>query len=228
MPRTLLFLLGGSQAYEVYADYFVAASGGDDARIVALMHNRAEWERHRSEIIWPWKQRGVRHYKPIFPKARGVLDVEKTSSMLQEATGIFIGGGHTPSYQRLFATGTIRDIIRERYLSGVPVAGISAGALICMEICQLTPDETRKDSIEIVPGLGLAGGFVVGVHFSGAGSLSEVLDAMAATRTTIGVGIDDSACVVCKSGKAAEALGRDVYKIKMTNFDKCSYRMAKM
>ena len=226
--KTQLFLLGGSQAYSVYANDFVMASGGPNANVAVLVQTRAGWEKHKSEIVAPWQERGVKQFEVIVPNEAGLLNIEEAISILKRATGVFIGGGHTPTYHQLFATEPIRATIRDQYAKGIPVAGISAGALIAMGKCQLTPDETGKESLQVVEGLNLANSFIIGVHFTEWDALSEVLDTMKATQTQIGVGIDEPACVVCENGKIVKVLGKSVYRIKMTDFSKMSYAKTKL
>jgi cyanophycinase len=226
MPHRLLFLLGGSAAFDVVAEEFVPAAGGRDATISLLMQGGREWEKYVPDYTEPWIRRGVSRYNPIAPDENGTLDLDAASTRLREATGIFIGGGHTPTYHRLYATEPIRGIIRESYHKGVPIAGVSAGALIAPEICVLPPDETDDGSLQIVAGLGLVSDLIVGVHFTESNALPSVLEAMARTRTRTGWGIDEPACAVFEDGQFKGTLGRSVYEIVMTDFEARAYRMA--
>jgi len=225
MSHGLLFLLGGSAAFDVAAEEFVPAAGGCDATIVLLMQGGRGWEKYISEYTQPWTRRGVSRYYPIVPGEDGTLDLDAVSARLREATGIFIGGGHTPTYHRLYATEPIRSILRERYHRGIPIAGCSAGAVIAPEICALTPDETDDASLRIVAGLGLVSDLIVGVHFTERNALPSVLEVMAKTETQTGWGIDEPACAVFEDGQFKRVLGRGVYEIVMTDFETKTYRM---
>ena len=77
--------------------------------------------------------------------------------------------------------------------------------------------------MEIVEGLHLAKGFIIGVHFTEREALSEVLDTMKATRTRVGIGIDEPACVVCENGEIVKVLGKSVHRIEMTDFESTLY-----
>lgn len=225
MPHRLLFLLGGSAAFDVVAEEFVPAAGGRDATIALLLQGGAGWEQYVPEYIQPWTQRDVSRYYPIAPDENGAWDLDTVSANLREATGIFIGGGHTPTYHRLYATEPIRSTIRERYHQGIPVAGVSAGALITPESCVLTSDETGDAVLNIVDGLGLVSDIIVGVHFTEQNRLSNVLDAMILTQTKIGWGIDEPACAVFEDGQFKKTLGRSIYEIVMSDFETKAYRM---
>ncbi|MDY6876300.1 MAG: hypothetical protein SWK90_08885 [Chloroflexota bacterium] len=48
------------------------------------------------EYTQPWIRQGVSRYHPIVPDENGALDFDAVSARLRKATGIFIGGGHTP------------------------------------------------------------------------------------------------------------------------------------
>jgi cyanophycinase len=225
MSRKLLFLLGGSAAFDAVAEAFVPAAGGRDATIALLMQGGAKWRKYVPEYTRPWMQRGATRYFPIVPGESGKLDLDTAYAQLRQATGIFIGGGHTPTYHRLYATGPIRNVIRERYNEGVPVAGVSAGALIAPDVCALTSDETGEAVIRIVTGLGLISGLVVGVHFSELNALPGVLETMARTRTRIGWGLDEPACAVFEDGWFKGALGKPIYEIVMTDFERKAYEI---
>jgi len=225
MSHRLLFLLGGSAPFDVVAEEFVPAAGGSNSTIVLLTQGGQGWEKYVSEYTQPWMQRGVSRYYPIVPGENGELDLDVESTKLCEATGIFIGGGHTPTYHRLYATEPIRGILRESYYKGVPIAGCSAGAMIAPEICVLTPDETDDASLNIVAGLGLISDLIVGVHFTEGNALPSVLEAMAKTQTQTGWGIDESACAVFEDGQFKRVLGRGVYEIVMTDFETKTYKM---
>ena len=80
----LLFLLGGSAAFDSVAEAFVPAAGGCDSNIALLMQGGQEWEKHVPEYTHPWIQRGVSRYLPIVPDENGTLDVDAASAKLRE------------------------------------------------------------------------------------------------------------------------------------------------
>lgn len=223
--RRLLFLLGASAAFDVVAEEFAPAAGGCDSNIALLMQGGRGWEKYVPEYTQPWIQRGVSRYYPIVPREDGTLDLDAISAKLREATGIFIGGGQTLTYHRLYATEPIRSILLESYHKGIPIAGCSAGALIAPEICVVPPDETEDGSIKIVAGLGLVSDLIVGVHFTERKALPSVLEAMVKTQTQTGWGIDEPACAVFEDGQFSHALGRAVYEIVMTDFETKIYKI---
>lgn len=215
----LLFLLGGSAAFEVVADAFVPAAGGREALIVVLVQSRAGWQKHKHGYLEPWMRRGVSRYEVVAPDEDSALDLEAACASLRRASGLFIGGGHTPTYQRLYASEPIRSVIGERYCQGIPIAGVSAGALIAPEICVLSAQEVG------LTGLGLVKGLVVEPHFGEQSALPNLLEAMVQSKTQLGLGIDDSASAVFKRGVFRGVLGRDVYQVEMVDLTRRTYQV---
>lgn len=224
MTRKFLFLLGGSSSiFDVVAEEFIAVAGGREATIALLLSGDQGWEDHLPEYTQPWIRRGVTRYHTIVPDETGTLDSSTVSTQLRQAAGIFIGGGHTPTYHQLYTAEPIRSIIRERYQIGVPIAGLSAGALITPEICAIPPEDTGDSSVRLVTGLGLVGELVVGVHFTEWNALPHMLAAMFKTQTTAGLGIDEPACVVLEDGQVKRVLGQSAYKIMVTDLEAKTY-----
>jgi cyanophycinase len=149
------------------------------------------------------------------PDDDGQVDRESASTHVREASGIIVGGGDTPTYQRLYATEPLRTVIRDRCLDGVPYAGLSAGALIACDPCVRLPREPTGGRITILPGLGLLQGLLVGVHFNRPGRLPYLLEAMRETGIRIALGIDEAACVVVEDGKPKRVLGSSAYEITL-------------
>lgn len=226
MSQRRLYLLGGSAAFDVVAEEFVPAAGGHEATIALLLQGGSGWEKYVPDYTGPWTRRGVAHYQVVVPDKSGAWDIDRVAAKLGEATGIFIGGGHTPTYRQLYATEPLRSIIRERYWAGIPVAGVSAGAFITLEDCVLDADELGEDSLRIEAGLGLIANLVIEVHFTEQDRLSNLVAAMIRLRARTGWGIDELACVVLEDEKVTRVLGRSVYKVEMIDPAAKTYTVA--
>jgi cyanophycinase len=224
-PR-LVFLIGGSDAYEAMTDEFLAAAGGHAARIALLLQGGERCAEYVPHYAAPWVRRGIARYQPVMPGPEGILNLARTQQTLQWATGIFVGGGDTPLYHRLYASEPVRAWIRERYEQGVPFAGVSAGAVLALERCVFLAEETPDRTLQVVRGLSLVRDVIIGVHFTEGNALPEMIEAMARTRTKKGLGIDDDACAVFDAGRFAGVLGQSVYEIEMQDFEQGVYSTA--
>jgi cyanophycinase len=223
-PRQL-FLLGGSAAYGVVVDEFVPAAGGANAVIALLMQGGSNWQKYVPQYVQPLEQCGVTRYHPIVPDENGALVLDEVAAALREATVILIGGGHTPTYQRLYAAEPVRGWIRDRYQEGIPVVGVSAGALISPEPCVLGRDETADGVPKLARGLGLVGDLAIEVHFSERERLPYLLEAMSHLRAKVGWGIDEPACLVLRGGQVERVLGRSVHRVEITSFVEKTYEI---
>jgi len=231
MAERLLFLAGGTEGnvLDLVAEEFVPAAGGRDSTIALLMMGGQGWESYLPRYVEPWEKRGASRHSVIVPGDDGVVDLDNALRRLREATGIFVAGGHTPTYHRLYAAEPIRSVIRQRYRDGVPVAGLSAGALLAPEICVLHPSRNAADEpVTIVQGLGLVSNLVVAVHFTERNTLPILLDAMSRTQTRCALGIGASACAVFENERLARVLGGCVYEITMTDSESRRHTIAQV
>ena len=98
MSGQLLFLLGGSAAFEAVAEAFISAAGGSNSKVALLMQGGPNWQTYVPEYTEPWTRRGVTRYSTVVPGESGELDLDAVTSRLSEATGIFTGGAtHRPT-----------------------------------------------------------------------------------------------------------------------------------
>ena len=190
------------------------AAGGTTSRLVLLLVRRPGWEAYLPRYLEPWIRCGARDYHVILPEEDGSLDEGRIGGLLRQATGIFIGGGHTATYHRYYAQGQIATTIRERYRAGVPVGGSSAGALLVPEICRMSPWDTDSGRAETLPGLGLLADCLVSVHFKSREDEPNIVRAMVETGTRVAWGIDDNACAVFRADKFVRAFGEGVYRVE--------------
>ncbi len=222
MVRKLFLLGGGSKILDDVNREFIDAAG-PKPKLALLLQGGPRWEVYLPQYVQPWERQGVQQYHLLVPDAGGRLDVEAACTILRSATGIFIGGGNTEIYRKLYATEPIRTVIRERYRKGVPVAGLSAGAILASNISWLLPEEATGSSIEVVQGLGLIEDWVIGAHFSEWQALPQMLEVMSKARVKFGLGIDEEACAVLEDEQIKKVIGRSVYQIEMTDFGTQSY-----
>jgi len=224
MTRTLFLLGGGHGALEAVQPAFLRAAGPNPC-LVLLLQGGPQWERYLPLYIRPWIRRGIQHYRVIAPDADGTLDLECAAQALREATGIFIGGGNTRIYQEHYAREPLRSLIRARYREAVPVAGLSAGAILASEFAWLLPEESTSGKLEVVRGLGLVPGLIVGPHFTEWNMLPGVLKAMRRARVRLGLGIDEEAVVVLENERVQAVQGGSAYRIVLTDPDGRTYRL---
>lgn len=228
VPRKL-FLLGSHQALEVAARPFVRAAGARRARIAVLTQDTDGFDDHRDDYLPLLDLMGEHGIQVIRPDARGQLSTDDACDVLSEATGIFVCGGHIPTYLELYGGDPIRRLITERHLDGIPFAGMSAGTLIAQDAIALPAKEYNlpcddANGFVRLSGLGLISGVTVEVHFTEKQRLPRLLKRMKAIPGhETGFGIDEGACAVFSEGRFERALGEHVHKATISDAARHSY-----
>ena len=83
---------------------------------------------------WESSGRGqVFHF--INPEGEAVSDADIRK--IEQSDAIFINGGDTRDYFRLYVTDRLRRLLRKKFLSGADIGGSSAGALLISRYCTI-------------------------------------------------------------------------------------------
>lgn len=205
---------------------FLAAAGGKASRIALLFMSGAPgWERFLPLYRDPWVAEGVGEVVPMLPEPDGSLSAAALAE-LKRATGIFMCGGDTRVYHRVYAQGEVRDAIRAAYAAGIPYAGLSAGAQVAPVVACVWGDRLTTPTNQIVfggaegrceaelqleVGLGLISDLCVESHFSEEGGFTRLLAAMEASGAPLGsrgLGIDEQICVTIEDESRLCVAGR--------------------
>ncbi len=83
--------------------------------------------------------------------------VKDDIEIIRQSESIFIGGGYTPRYAELYVIEEITKIIKEKFIKGINIAGLSAGSLIMNDIV--------KSDNKTFNGLGLVRNMNIYPHF---------------------------------------------------------------
>lgn len=222
-----IFLFGDvSDNFESNSAPFIESSGGSSARIALLLTGGSNWERYVPRYRDPWMRLGAEEVIPIVPVGDSTTLDEEAVRLMKRCSGIFIGGGDTRRYHKIYANRRIGAIIRTLYESGISFGGVSAGALISPERCIIwgskvsTPTNeyflrARQDLAEdsateltMGEGLGLLRDCLIEVHFSEFGAFPRLVQSMESTRSTHGIGIDEPICLEIRDRVFVKVHGR--------------------
>jgi len=193
------FLFGGmTNTFEACSAEFVTAAGGRSAMIALLLMGGDNWERYVPRYRDVWRRLEAADVVPIAPVAGATALSADAIDCLRRCTGIFIGGGDTRAYHRLFTAPEVEEAIREMYVAGAPFGGVSAGALIATESCVIWGSRTATATNEwllrakshadpagdgdvqlaLGRGLGLLPDCMIETHFAESGAFPRLLQAM--------------------------------------------------
>jgi cyanophycinase len=134
--------------------------------------------------------------------------------VIAQAGGVFVGGGNTAVYHRLYAAGPVGALIRTRCAQGMAYGGVSAGMLIAGQVCPLDPEETGEPAVRLVEGLGLFAGVLLEPHFTTENRRAALLHYLALSGIEEGWGVDDDACLIARPGQELEWIGSPVIQVR--------------
>ena len=199
---------------------FVTAAGGATARIAWLAADPRGWEGFFRLYRDLWLRLGAAEVVPVVPRGDPPVLPADALDALATCSGLFVCGGDTRVYHRLYVDGPAGDVIRARHAAGVPYAGMSAGALIACDPCTVWGDRvTTADNaylvrgaddgcraeLEVGVGLGLLRGLLAEPHLSERGGFPRLVAAMERARVPRGLGIDDGICAEVEGGEVVIA-----------------------
>jgi len=141
---------------------------------------------------------------------------------------MFIGGGDTRAYHRIYTAPAVKAAIREMYAAGVPFGRVSAGALVSTESCTVWGSKVTTERNEyrlragsaadpaadgdaplaLGRGLGLLQDCIVETHSAERGGFPRLVQAMEVTGSTHGLGIDEGICLESRDGTAVAVHGQ--------------------
>ncbi len=206
-----LFLLGDTRALGAVTADFLSSAGGPSAKI-ALLSFGGNWCKFLP--IYE-KALGV-ELQIVVPDEHGVLDLPRAVDILEQSTGIIIGGGPVRAYQRLFVQSPLRQVLRDAYARGVPYMGISAGAMLVPEHIAIYGDELELNTSNVLEGLGLLEGYLVMPHFTEDALEGRLLDVLSELRLSTGWGLDETAAVLLENGVFARVYREGVYRVQLS------------
>ena len=222
-PTSDLFLYGDVRAnFASVSEPFVKACGGKRSKIALLMLPRSR--RFEGPYRDAWRKAGAGEVTAICPPRSLALKTEHIRT-LNQSTGVFMSGGPTALYQRIYGTRIVSRAIRNLYDSGVPYGGVSAGAMMACTFCQVggslirtrtnefqlgsnefveshrRPRPGERAGLVIRTGLGLVKDCVLQPHFAEWGLFPGLMEAMNLTGCRFGVGLDASICLEIRDRK---------------------------
>ena len=217
--RGNLVIIGGKEDKQgecVILRKMVALAGGAGARIVVMTTAAQDGEGTGNVYQDIFSRLGINRVEVVNVTARDMADQERVADQLREATGIFFTGG-----DQLWITstlgGTLLDnVLHERYEAGVVIAGTSAGASAMsgtMIVGGAGDEAPKRNTIQMVPGMGLLEEVVIDQHFAQRGRIGRLLSAVAQNPYILGVGIDEDTAVVVGPEGVFEVLGSQTVTI---------------
>jgi cyanophycinase len=210
-----LFIAGGGDLSEKLCENFVKLAGGPGAARIAVVPMASEdAAASGAASAEMWRRLGAEAF--VLNLSRDQAGDAEESRVLDDATGVWFGGGDQARLAAVLRDTPILAKIVERYRAGVVVGGTSAGAAI-MSAWMITGNQIRPETspepayyddefptiarevIEVAPGFALLPTAIIDQHFIRRERTNRLLAAVLERPELLGVGIDEGTAIIVSS-----------------------------
>lgn len=182
---------------------------GDDARI-AVIPTASRDPRSGERYARAFENLGATDARSLDFKQRADCERRDWMDFLAAADGVFFTGGKQLRLSRLLGGTPVSEMIRERFQSGLHIAGSSAGASFMSEHMIAFGDEgaaPRTHMVALTPGLGLSTELIIDQHFRRRDRLGRLLTAINYNPSSIGLGLDENTSAFVAPDDTFEVVG---------------------
>lgn len=207
-----MYIVGGGPQTPAMVKEFVALSGGaGTARIIVMAMASVRGETSGEAKADDLRALGATAHNLWVDHAGA--DLDSVAALLDDATGIWFGGGSQSRLAAVLRGTALERAINERFANGVVVGGTSAGAAV-LSALMITGDERRlggqrpprdssvafmtidRDNIVLEPGLGLVDNAIIDQHFLRRRRHNRLISVVLERAPYLGVGIDESTALI--------------------------------
>lgn len=227
-----LVLIGGAceptgDALGAFLRHCNALDGGKIVGITTASRDPAGSAR---EWMKSFQEAGATHVEiPIIDRRDQAQD-RRIARMIEQADGIFFGGGDQVHLVATVGGSRVDRAVREAYAGGATICGTSAGAAALTEtiLAGGEPDEYgQMQDLHLGPGFGLLGfRAMIDTHFTQRRRLQRLFMVIAQNPETLGLGIDEDTALVVQD-HLGEVVGKgsvtfvDGRGVRFDNADEC-------
>jgi cyanophycinase len=188
---------------------FVAASGGDRARIAVIPTASSLGPEVVEVYDALFRKLGAADVVGVRPESREEAHDPDLVDQLASATGIFMTGGNQLKLSAIIGGTPLGDAIVDAHHRGVVVGGTSAGASIQSShmVAFGGPGSTPKQRMtQVAAGLGLVDSTVIDQHFDQRNRYGRLLMIVAQSPQLLGIGVDEDTAAVVEHDDDHEVL----------------------
>ena len=186
-----LMIAGGGELPEEVQRQFVEMAGGGAARLVIIAGVYVDDE-YVANYFDEWQRCGPASVHVLNASSRAEADDDQFSRALDDATGVWLGGG-----QQTWLTSCYRGTVTERKIRQVLdrngiVGGTSAGAAVMSDV--MITGGRKKPSVG--RGFGFLPGVIIDQHFIKRNRFSRLRRVVEENPKLVGIGIDESTALI--------------------------------
>jgi len=227
-----LVLIGGAcePGGEALAAFLRLCNALDGGKIVGITTASQDPGGSAREWLKIFERAGATHVEIPIVDRRDRAQDRRIARMVEEADGIFFGGGDQVHLVATLGGSRLDRALREACLNGTTICGTSAGAAALTEtiLAGGEPDEYgQMQDVHLGPGFGLLGfRAMIDTHFTQRRRLQRLFMVIAQNPELLGLGIDEDTALVVQ-GHLGEVVGRgsvtfvDGRGVRFDNADEC-------
>jgi len=179
---------------------FLIGPYGEASEVTLLLQGGTGYENYLDYYYAPLKKNGINKIEIVIPLGNDDFIDEEGIRKIENAEFLFIGGGYTPKYAKIYCTDRIRQIIRDKAEAGKNIAGLSAGSIIMN-------DKIYNESIEI-NGLGLVKNTFIFPHFEEDQYSYDLIKFILDNKNVVAYGLETNAYLKISGSGSIEKRGK--------------------
>ena len=207
-----LVIVGGGGMPKDVTEKFIELAGGPESLIVVLPTAGGDTVSD-NEIAGAtrfFERAGAKNVKALTARTRAEVESPEFAAALQEAKGVWFGGGRQWRFVDAYAGTKAEELFRGVLRRGGVIGGSSAGASIQAEYMvrgsPLGNTDMMAEGYE--RGLGFLPGAAVDQHFTQRGRMPDMTLVMKRYPQILGIGIDETTAIIVR-GQIAEVMGKN-------------------
>ena len=222
MDRKLFLYSNNAENFEMLLKHFVDEVNGGT---IAFCHVASPgWEPYFEDFRNMCLQLGASDVISVHPKEGTSVLPDETIQSIRESDGIFITGGNTLDYWKIYCENeSVKNIIRDRYFSGIPYAGLSAGSMITTEKVHCAEEGLAT----VERGLGFLSNVLIIPHFTEWDMFNTLIKDVYVVEAQTAFGIDETCMLELTNEEKAIVRGERCFLFTRQNHDEFFLRILK-
>lgn len=203
-----LFIVGGGSLPGALKREFLDLAGGNEARLVVIPGAAVSAER-MADYTDDWQGIGAQSVVVLHAESRSQADDPEYSRMLDEATGVWLGGGQQTWFSAWYRGTIVEQRLKNLLARGGVIGGTSAGASAMSTVMMAGG---RGEPIA-GKGLDLFPEAVIDQHFLKRNRIARLMKLTDQYPTLIGFGIDEGTALVVERSRGRLSVSGPSYVV---------------
>lgn len=222
MYRKLFLFSNNAENFEMLLKHFVDKVNGGT---IAFCHVAAPgWEPYFEDFRNLCLQLGASDVVSVHPKEGTSVLPDEVIQSIKAADGIFITGGNTLDYWKIYCENElVRNLIKDRYFSGIPYAGLSAGSMIAADKVYCA----EEGLVTVESGFGFISNVLIIPHFTEWDMFNTLIKDMSIVEAQTAFGVDETCMLEFTNEEKAIVHGERCFLLTRQNKDEFSLRILK-